>query len=179
MTSISDILKTFSKTLKKLEQGLAELKDFEPTLKIELDKFEGQITDLREDLKLVVEKDKLISSLQDENKHIKEELKSINDQLNSISKLYQEISKEKQDTVNIRDLLSIYIILLEEVFYGRPHAKILYLLHGGKNVIGKDALTKATGFQPAVVLHSIHDLQNAGLVELDESGLVTLKKKLY
>ena len=93
--------------------------------------------------------------------------------------MYQEISKEKTEVKNISNLLKIYVTLLEEVFYGRPHARILWLLHETKETMTREELNKTLGFQPAVILRAIQELRNAGLVSYNEdTGEVVLKKRI-
>jgi hypothetical protein len=115
-----------------------------------------------------------------EDAKIREEYASIQEQLSKISKMYQELSTKRDEAIDVRELLSIYIVLLEEVFQGRPHAKILFLLHGDRAQLNREAITKASGVQPAVVLKSIHDLAAANLVKYDmEQQTVELVRKLY
>jgi len=76
--------------------------------------------------------------------------------------------------------LGIYIALLEKVFSGKPHAKILYLLHGDKSEMTREELTKATGFSAAIVRHSISELHRAELIKLDEEeGIARLVNRIY
>jgi len=94
--------------------------------------------------------------------------------------MYREISKEKESVANVRQLLSIYITLLENVFFGKPHAKILWLLHGAKKVMTRKELVESSAFQPAVVLKAIHDLARANLVKYDDqTDTVTLVTKIF
>ena len=76
--------------------------------------------------------------------------------------------------------MGIYIALLEKVFAGKPHAKILYLLHGDKAEMTREELTKATGFSPAIVRHSVSELFRADLIKLDEDkGIAQLVNRIY
>jgi len=66
------------------------------------------------------------------------------------------------------------------VFSGKPHAKILYLLHGDKSKMSREELTKATGFSAAIVLHSLHELARAELIEYNEDeGKAYLINRIY
>ncbi len=97
-----------------------------------------------------------------------------------VSELFSELSGQQESSVSIKELLSIYIALLEKVFTGKPHAKILYLLHGDKTEMTREELTKATGFSPAIVRHSISELHRADLVQLDEDrGIAKLVNRIY
>jgi predicted nuclease with TOPRIM domain len=144
----------------------------------------AEVSTLKEELETKSEdtkqKDELLSKLEKENASLKGEIGAIRDQMSKVSKLYQDLSKEKEETIDLKELLSIYIILLEEVFAARPHARILYMLHGSTSKLDKESVIKASGFQPAIVLKSIYDLANAKLVEYDmEKTEVTLIRKLY
>ena len=97
-----------------------------------------------------------------------------------VSELFNELSDHQESTVSIKELLGIYIALLERVFSGKPHAKILYLLHGDKSEMTREELTKATGFSAAIVRHSISELHRADLIKLDEEeGLARLVNRIY
>jgi predicted nuclease with TOPRIM domain len=125
-------------------------------------------------------KDEEITRLKQENNGMATKLKDIEDQLTRISKTYQELSGKFTEAVDVRELLTIYVTLLEEVFEGRPHAKILWLLHGKKAVLTRDEINKSSGFQPAIVLKSIYDLANANLINYnDTTQELSLKRKLY
>ena len=63
---------------------------------------------------------------------------------------------------------AIYITLIETVFYGKPHARILYTLHDVKTAIPRKNLVSSTGIQPAAVLKAVHDLANADLISYDD-----------
>lgn len=167
MTSISSALASAKNEIQKKIRNLA-----------------AEVSDLKEKLKTRSEdtkhKDELISKLESENKTLKDETGAIREQMSKVSKLYQDLSKEKEDAIDLKELLSIYIVLLEEVFAGRPHAKILYMLHGSTDKLNKESVVQASGFQPAVVLKSIYDLANAKLVDYDmEKTEVKLIRKLY
>lgn len=125
-------------------------------------------------------KDEEIDRLKLVNSGLATKLKDIEDQLSRISKTYQELSGKFTEAVDVRELLTIYVTLLEEVFEGRPHAKILWLLHGKKPVLKRDEINKSSGFQPAIVLKSIYDLANANLINYnDTTQELSLKRKLY
>jgi septal ring factor EnvC (AmiA/AmiB activator) len=125
-------------------------------------------------------KEEEINRLKTENSQMTSKLKDIEDQLTKISKTYQDLSGKFTEAVDVRELLTIYVTLLEEVFEGRPHAKILWLLHGKKAVLNRDEINKSSGFQPAIVLKSIYDLANAGLINYnDTTQELSLKRKLY
>jgi predicted nuclease with TOPRIM domain len=158
-------------------------------------KFEGNINDIRTRLQEALDvarkadensktqldaKDEELNRLKQENNGMASKLKDIEDQMNRISKTYQELSGKFTEAVDVRELLTIYVTLLEQVFEGRPHAKILWLLHGKKAVLTRDEINKSSGFQPAIVLKSIYDLANTNLINYnDNTKELSLKRKLY
>ncbi|MFW9963978.1 MAG: hypothetical protein ACFFCX_10465 [Candidatus Sifarchaeia archaeon] len=111
-------------------------------------------------------------TLRRERDELRKEMDEINEQLSRVSELYREASAEKealQEKVDVSDLLAIYITLIETVFYGKPHARILYTLHDVKTSISRKNITSSTGIQPAAVLKAVHDLAAADLVTYDET----------
>jgi hypothetical protein len=116
-------------------------------------------------------KGEAVSALQAERDELRKEMDEIQEQLGRVSELYREASAEKealQEKVDVSDLLAIYITLIETVFYGKPHARILYTLHDVKTAITRKNLVSSTGIQPAAVLKAVHDLANADLVSYDD-----------
>jgi predicted RNase H-like nuclease (RuvC/YqgF family) len=111
-------------------------------------------------------------TLRRERDDLKKEMDEITGQLTRVSELYREASAEKealQEKVDVSDLLAIYITLIETVFYGKPHARILYTLHDVKSAITRKNIVSSTGIQPAVVLKAVHELAAADLVSYDEN----------
>ena len=121
-------------------------------------------------------------ALQRERDELRREMDEINEQLGRVSELYREASAEKealQEKVDVSDLLAIYITLIETVFYGKPHARILYTLHDVKSAITRKNIASSTGIMPAAVLKAVHDLVAADLVSYDdESQEVNLTKDI-
>ena len=143
----------------------------------------GKIEELEKRSESVTEREKQLKEelamLKAENEKLKTELTSISEQMKKISKMYQEVSKEKEEVTNIKDLLAIYVTLLEDVFYGRPHARILWILNKTKSEMKRSELNNTLGFQAAVIKKAIFDLKNAGLVDYNEDqDIVKLKKKI-
>nr|MDO8099396.1 hypothetical protein [Candidatus Njordarchaeota archaeon] len=121
-----------------------------------------------------------IRKLRESNATMTSRLKDIEDQMGKLSKTYQELVGRRTEAVDVRELLAIYVTLLEEVFEGRPHAKILWLLHGKKATMTRVEINNTSGVQPAIVLKSIHDLANAGLINYNENTQeLSVKRRLY
>ncbi|MEM2142752.1 MAG: hypothetical protein QXS20_10155 [Candidatus Thorarchaeota archaeon] len=129
------------------------------------------------------ERDSYVSELKRERDELKAEMDQITERLNKVSELYREAAAEKerlQEKVDVSDLLSIYIVLIEKIFGGKPHARVLYTLHNTKSKISRKNLESSTGIMPAAVMKAIHDLRNAELISFDEeSQEVELIKDIF
>ena len=116
----------------------------------------------------------VLVSVTKERDELKAEMAQITEQLQRVSELYREASTEKEkmkEKVDVSDLLAIYITLIETVFGGKPHARVLYTLHNTKKAITRKNLESSTGIMSAAVIKAIHDLRNAQLVSYDETTL--------
>ncbi len=112
-----------------------------------------------------------IQQLRKERDELKAEMDDIRAKLDRISELYQEASAEQEklkQKVDVSDLLAIYILLIEKIFGGKPHARILYTLHNTKTAITRKNLESSTGIMASSVIKAIHDLRNAEIVSFDE-----------
>ncbi len=112
-----------------------------------------------------------IQQLRRERDELKAEMDDIRAKLDRISELYREASAEQErlkQQVDVSDLLAIYILLIENIFGGKPHARILYTLHNTKTAITRKNLESSTGIMPTAIMKAIHDLRNADLVSFDE-----------
>ena len=144
----------------------------------DLSKLAGEL-ELKE--KMLEERETKLKESKEKNVELQESYLEVQDELNRISSLYTELTGKQDTTVNIKQILSVYVTLLENVFEGKPHAKILLLLNsGGPDQITRQELNQTLGFSAAVVLHSVHELARAELVDYnEETGLVKLKQRLY
>lgn len=130
--------------------------------------------------KLLAEREAKLNEAQMQQRQLEFEYASLETEFKKISELFSEISEKEEASLDVKQLLSIYIALLEKVFEGKPHAKILYLLHGDKSEMTRQELTAATGFSAAIVLHSIHELNRAELINYDEEeGKASLVNRIY
>jgi archaellum component FlaC len=128
---------------------------------------ESELETLRSD----TTKDSEIEELRRERDELRAEMDEINSKLERVSELYRETSAEKeklQEKVDVSDLLAIYIILIENIFGGKPHARVLYTLHNTKSAITRKNIEASTGIMATAVMKAIHDLRNAELVSYDE-----------
>ncbi|MHA2162019.1 MAG: hypothetical protein ACXABF_06325 [Candidatus Thorarchaeota archaeon] len=127
-------------------------------------------------------KGEAVDAVTRERDELRAEMDEINSKLSRVSELYQEVSAEKdklQEKVDVSDLLAIYIMLIENIFGGKPHARVLYTLHNTKTAITRKNIESSTGIMPTAVMKAIHDLRNAELVSYyDESQEVKLIKEI-
>ncbi|MHA1978116.1 MAG: ArsR family transcriptional regulator [Candidatus Hodarchaeales archaeon] len=136
--------------------------------------------DLEEKETALREREEKLNQANLQKQQLEFEYISLETEFKKISELFTELSGQQETTLDIKQLLGIYITLLEKVFTGKPHAKILYLLHGDKAEMTREELTKATGFSPAIVLHSLHELHRAELIHYDEDlAKAKLTNRIY
>lgn len=179
-TEIENLNKKTTEQKQELETKDAKTKELETTIKEKEAKVETLTKGLETAKETSSRSEEEIRKMEKENLEMKTELQGIQEQLSKISSMYSELSQKEDDAIDVRELLTIYVTLLEQVFAGLPHAKVLWFLHGAKNQLKRDELTKTSGFQPAVVLKSIYDLQQAKLVQYDmNTHDVKLLRKLY
>ncbi|MHA2003279.1 MAG: hypothetical protein ACW975_02195 [Candidatus Thorarchaeota archaeon] len=147
----------------ELESTKNELEESESKLRSSSEELEA--------LKLDTAKDSEIDELRSERDELRAEMDEINSKLERVSELYRETSAEKeklQEKVDVSDLLAIYIILIENIFGGKPHARVLYTLHNTKTAITRKNIESSTGIMATAVMKAIHDLRNAELVSYDD-----------
>lgn len=146
-------------------------------LKSKLKEIENKFTKLKTEYET---KDQSIEEALKEANQYKVKFESVEDQMKGLRKMYEEMAQERAEDIDIQDLLAIYTVLFEKVFAANPHTKILLLLQGvDKEEWTRDELVKTTGFTPAAIIRSLHDLRNSGIVETDDSATkVKLIKKL-
>jgi len=154
-------------TIDEIIPTIEKIKNTIVTLKSELDE-KALLVEEKE--KAILEREISINQANIAQQQLENEYASLETEFKKMSELFSEISDKEEVSVDIKQLLGIYIALLEKVFAGKPHAKILWLLHGDKKVMSRDELNKATGFSPAIVLHSLHELNRADLISYNEEN---------
>jgi predicted transcriptional regulator len=88
-----------------------------------------------------------------------------------------------EDEFRIEDMratLSIYRVLLEEIYSSQPHFKVLFLLHGATDEMTVDQIKGASGIGGVAILRAIHELNRAELISFDEdTHVVKLLKRFF
>jgi len=137
----------------------------------QLDELRTGIKALLDDFDRANESSGILQEVTKERDELKAQMTQITQKLQRVSELYREASAEKdklKEKVDVGDLLSIYITLIETVFGGKPHARVLYTLHNTKKAITRKNLESSTGIMSTAIIKAIHDLRNANLVSYDE-----------
>ena len=125
-------------------------------------------------------KDEKISQMSSEQEEILQRYSEIEGELKKFTSLVQRYEGQELTFDDIKASLAIFTILVEKIFQGQPHARILYTLHGGATSMTRDQLKNATGIEGAMVLRAVHELAKANLVYYDEdTSTVKLLKRFY
>ncbi|MHA1960111.1 MAG: hypothetical protein ACW99U_07770 [Candidatus Thorarchaeota archaeon] len=169
---------------KKKDEEIAKLTKRKESLESKLESASSELDQAKQNAEnLEVTKDEAVAEIKRERDELRAEMDDITGKLERVSELYRETADEKEkleEKVDVSDLLGIYIMLIETVFYGKPHARILYTLHNTKKAITRRNIASSTGIMPAVVQKAIFDLANAELVTYDEETQeASLQKDIF
>lgn len=167
------------KTL-KIEEIIPTIEKVKNTIVTMEKELEEKQREVEEKEKLLTEREERLSQANLQRQQLEFDYMSLETEFKKISELFSELSDKEETSLDVKQLLGIYIALLEKVFEGKPHAKILYLLHGDKSEMTRQELALATGFSPAIVLHSLHELHRAELIQYDEEeAKASLVSRIY
>jgi len=173
----------------QLEMIKEQLEKDKSLLKKEKDDKEQQIGKLSiEQQKIMEERDKkdeklgLITVNQQkllrEYDILKKELKKFQDV--AALENFDNLEETDYSFNEIHNLLKVYMTLIETIWQGSVHTKILNLLHGAIEELDRNSIKNATGIAGAVVLRAIHELAREKLIIYDENtGMVKLTKRLF
>lgn len=137
----------------------------------QIDELRARIEGLLDDLDTAQQSSSGMEEVTRERDDLKRQMGQITEKLQRVSELYREASAEKdklREKVDVSDLLAIYITLIETVFGGKPHARVLYTLHSTKKAITRKNLESSTGIMSTAIIKAIHDLRNAQLISFNE-----------
>ncbi|MFX1563386.1 MAG: hypothetical protein ACFFDP_08770 [Promethearchaeota archaeon] len=182
-----DLVKELRKIIKDMNTQFEEKEKLAETAQSRIEELvadiqlkTSQIDRLNRTIKEMREKAETATDLMVKNKALQAEIDAIKTQLEKMSATYRELAKEQEATIPVQELLALYVALLEEVFFGQPHAKALFLLHGARQEMTREAITKTAGHEATAIRKALGDLSRAGLIEYDvETGIARLKKRLY
>ncbi|MHA1978054.1 MAG: hypothetical protein ACW98F_06940 [Candidatus Hodarchaeales archaeon] len=141
-----------------------------------------------------------IASLQDEKKSVQSQMEGLKTDLNQIStekeevelerdslavelqrigKLYEDLTGKEASQEDLRGILSIYISLMEDVFSGRAHFKVLSIIHGEKEIWKRGELFKSTGISEIQLRSVLGELARANMISYnEEEATVKLIKRV-
>ncbi|NHJ03558.1 MAG: hypothetical protein EAX90_01955 [Candidatus Heimdallarchaeota archaeon] len=145
---------------------------------------EGYITKLEEKLtkkeQQIQEMENKANMIAEEKDSAAEKLRQMEEEMQQLSSVYEELKSSKDVEINLQEVMKLYVILTEQVLDGNAHIRILTLLHGKKEKMSKEELSKASGIQPAATLRAIFELRNNGLVTYEEdTEKVKLVRRLF
>ena len=173
-----------SKEKAKLEQEKKQLEESKNKLESEKKLLETDKKKLEEETKKLElekeERDQKIGSLTEEQMKLLDEYQKVKVELENFMKVAEEAEEAEYNFERVRALLSIYSVLVSEIWQGQPHYRILMTLHGEKEEMTREQIKTTTGIGGAFVLHSVQELAKVGLVEYDmDTSTVKLIKRLF
>ena len=127
-----------------------------------------------------IQMSKEYNTLKEDNASMRAQLDHVSQELEKVSKEFASLSKEASKKIDMREILTLSMTLLTEVFGAQPHSKLLFLLHGEKEEWTRNDLVKASGISAAAIRKALADLDASKLVKYDvETGTVELLRRLY
>ena len=125
------------------------------------------------------EKDEKIGAMTEEQMRLLDEYAKVKEELGKFAKIAAEMEEQELSFDRIQALLSIYSVLLEKIFQGQPHYRVLNSLHS-KDEMSREELKNTTGIQGAMVLRAVQELDKVDLIEYNmDTGMSKLKKRLF
>jgi len=168
----------------KLEIATKELETDKKELEIEKNQLEQDKKKLEEEKNQLErdkeERDEKIGALNEEQMRLLAEYESLKVELSKLAKIAEESQEAEFNFERIKALLSIYAVLIEKIWQGQAHYRIILTLHGDKEKMTRDEIKNTTGVAGAWVIRAVNELANVDILEYDEeTGLVKLKHRLF
>ena len=161
----------------KLESEKTKLESEKQLLELDKKKLELETTKLEEEKQ---ERDQKIGALTGEQVKLLDEYQKVKVELQKFMTVAAEAEHAEFNFERVRALLSIYTVLVTEIWQGQPHYRILLTLHGDKEEMTREEIKNTTGIGGAFVLRSIQELAKVGLLDYDmDTGSAKLKKRLF
>ena len=174
---IPDVLKTAKDELINIENERDRLEKEKTQLEQEKKKLEQETRQLAQEKQ---ERDEKIGAMTEDQMKLLDEYKKVKVELTKFAKITAEMDEAEFNFDRIKALLSIYTVLIEKIWQGQPHYRILLTLHGDKEEMTRDEIKNTTGIVGAFVIRAVHELANVDLLQIDEdSGLIKLKQRLF
>jgi chromosome segregation ATPase len=168
----------------KLEKAASELETQKKQLEIEKNQLEQDKKKLEEETiqleKDKKERDEKIGAMTEEQMRLLAEYESLKVELKKLAKIAEESQEAEFNFERIKALLSIYAVLIEKIWQGQPHYRIILTLHGDKEAMTREEIKNTTGVAGAWVIRAVNELANVNILDFDEeTGLVKLKQRLF
>ena len=175
--ALSKEKETLEKEKMLLEEEKAKLETEKQQLEVDKKKLEEATKKLELEKQ---ERDLKIGSLTEEQMKLLDEYQKVKVELSKFMKVAAEAEEAEYNFERVRALLSIYTVLVSEIWAGQAHYRILFTLHGDKEEMTREELKTTLGIGGAFVLHSVQELAKVGLVEYDmDAHSVKLKERLF
>ncbi|MEJ2293780.1 MAG: hypothetical protein P8Y23_03340 [Candidatus Lokiarchaeota archaeon] len=140
---------------KQLEQATIMLEKDKDSLEEEKQLLEAAKLKLEKEKE---EKEQKIGELTSEQLRLLDEYKNLKIELKKFMKIAQDQEESEFNFERIKALLSITMLLIQEIWQGQPHYRILLTLHGEREEMTREQLKNTTGISGAMVLRAIHEL---------------------
>ncbi len=109
-----------------------------------------------------------LENLSEDKKLIENERNYLSQELSRVGKLFEELTGKQAKDEDLQGILNIYLTLMEEVFSGRAHFKVLSIMHGEKEIWKRRELVTSTGFSEIIIRKVLGELVRANLIVYDE-----------
>lgn len=174
---IPNILETAKRELMSIKNEKENLESEKIQLELDKKKLEAETKQLEKDKQ---ERDQKIGQMTEEQMRLLDEYAKVKEELKKFAKIAAEMEDHELSFDRIQALLSIYSVLLEKIFQGQPHFRILYVLHGQKEEMTREEIKNTTGIQGAMVLRAVQELDKVDLIEYNmDTSMSKLKKRLF
>lgn len=167
-----------------LEAEKIQLENEKSKLEVEKKQLEQDKIKLEEETKKLAkekqERDQKIGTMTEEQMKLLDEYKKVKVELQKFMKSAVEAEEAEFNFERIQALLSIFRVLVEKIWQGQPHYKVLSLLHGEKETMTREELKNTTGIGGAFILRAVQELAKVELVDYNiDTGTVKLISRLY
>ncbi len=167
-----------------LEAEKIQLENEKSKLEVEKKQLEQDKIKLEEETKKLAkekqERDQKIGAMTEEQMKLLDEYKKVKVELQKFMKSAVEAEEAEFNFERIQALLSIFRVLVEKIWQGQPHYKVLSLLHGEKETMTREELKNTTGIGGAFILRAVQELAKVELVDYEiDTGTVKLISRLY
>lgn len=161
------IMQSAQKNMIEMFGGIEKIIENTKTSFINLDAEKSRLDQIRK------EQENKISGMTDEQAKLLKEYEAVKEELEKFTRM--AVADGEVRIEDMKATLTIYRILLEEIWQSQPHFKVLWLLHGDQEEMDVDQLKGASGIGGAMILHACHELAKANLITF---SMETKKAKL-